>query len=379
MRKNERRDSVSKKDKTTVAFIGTRHPHMWHRIALLQTMPEVEVLGFYDDDPAVAAAVSAKTGFRFFDDMEELLTFRPDLCIVESMDTRTAEFARSAAPYAKALLLEKVSAPSLGELESLAVDLGKYPVHVEHGFQLHYLRIVERCRQVLTSGVLGQVTLARFHGGSPAGCSTEIWCDNPGMAGGLVWIEGCHMLEIMLDTLGIPDSIQGMAFKLPKGEALTSRLVISDLFQGAGNPPVKVQVGTMFHEDVGAGLVRYKDKLAIVDFTAWEGGGWCSGWRMEYYGTNGTLIACPSPSWLTLQVSCDRGNIKAGEYREELPAVTVSGDSQGKDAYRRQLEYVLGLIRDPAVPRRDGMEMILNVARVAARIYETGGCGKSFL
>jgi hypothetical protein len=135
----------------------------------------------------------------------------------------------------------------------------------------------------------------------------------------------------------------------------------------------------MVHEDVGAGIALYRDKLAIADFTAWESGGWCSGWRMEYYGTNGTLIACPLPSWLTLQVAEDRGGYAAGEYREELPAVTENGDSQGKDAYRRQLRYVLGLIRDPSLPRIDGMETILNVARLAARIYETGDRGKRFL
>jgi predicted dehydrogenase len=365
-------------NKTTAAFIGTRHPHIWHRIALLQAMPDVEVLGFFDDDPDIAAAMETKTGFQRFAALQDLISLRPELCIVESMDMQTADFARAAAPYAKALLLEKVTAPSLTQLESLAADLRKYPIHIEHGFQLHYLGIVDRCKQILESGALGQVTLARFHGGSPAGCSTEIWCNNPQMRGGLVWIEGGHMLEIMLHTLGTPESVQGLAVKLPEGQTLTSKLVISDLFAGAGNPPMQVQVGTMIHEDVGAGLALYRDKLAIVDFTAWESGDWCSGWRMEYYGTNGTLVACPVPSWLTLQIASDCGGYKAGEHRVEFPAVTENGDSQGKDAYRRQLRYVLEVIRDPSMPRLDGMETILNVARMAAHIYETGDRGKPF-
>lgn len=369
---------VLRSNKTTVAFIGTRHPHIWHRIALLQAMPDIEVLGFFDDDPDIAVAMEIRTGFQRFAALKDLLSLRPELCILESMDMQTMDYARAAAPCAKVLLLEKVTAPSLAELESLAMDLRKYPIHIEHGFQLHYLGIVDRCRQILESGALGQVTLARFHGGSPAGCSTEIWCDNPQMTGGLVWVEGGHMLEIMLHTLGIPESVQGLVIKLPQGQTLTSKLVISDIFAGAGNPPVQVQVGTMVHEDVGAGLAIYRDKLAIVDFTAWESGDWCSGWRMEYYGTNGTLIACPIPSWLTLQITSDHGDHKAGDYRVELPSVTENGDSQGKDAYLRQLRYVLEVIRDPSVPRLDGMEIILNVARMAARIYETGDRGKPF-
>lgn len=365
-------------NKTTVAFIGTRHPHMWHRIALLKSMADVEVLGFFDDDASIAEQMAGRTGLRRFDALQPLLELRPELCIIESMDNQTPEYARACAPYTRALLLEKVAAPSLRELDLLAEDLKKYPVHLEHGYQLHYLPIVERCREILSSGGLGQITLARFHGGSPAGCSAEIWCDSPEMSGGLVWIEGGHMLEIMLDTLGEPQSVQGMAVKLPAGEKITSKLVISDLFAGAGNPPAEVQVGAMHHEDVGAGIALYPDKMAIVDFTAWEGGGWCEGWRMEYYGTNGTLIACPAPSWLTLTIAADRGGFKAGKYRERQPLITANGESQVKYAYRRQLEYLLGAIRNHAAPRRDGMEVLCNVARVAARIYETVGAGKPF-
>ena len=100
---------------------------------------------------------------------------------------------------------------------------------------------------------------------------------------------------------------------------------------------------------------------------------------MEYFGTNGTLIACPLPSWLTLQIAEDRGGCQAGEHREDFPAVTETGDSLGKDAYRRQLRYVLGLIQNPSLPRVDGMEIILNVARASARIYQTAERGRRFL
>jgi hypothetical protein len=96
---------------------------MWHRIELLQNMPEVDVLGFFDDDPDIASALEERVGFRRFDVLEDLLALRPELGIIESMGGKTPEFARAAAPYSKALLLEKVSAPSLPQLESLSADL----------------------------------------------------------------------------------------------------------------------------------------------------------------------------------------------------------------------------------------------------------------
>jgi hypothetical protein len=50
-----------------------------------------------------------------------------------------------------------------------------------------------------------------------------------------------------------------------------------------------------------------------------------------------------------------------------------------KIAHRRQLRYVLEVIRDTSRPHFDGVETILNVARIAAHIYGTGDRGKQFL
>ena len=362
----------------TVVFLGVRHPHMWHRVELLKNSSEAEVYGFYDEDPYFAEQFAERTGFRKFDSLDELLERRPDLCIIESMDYQTPNYARLAAPFVKAMILEKCTAQTFKENLQLAKDLKQYQAHIEHGFELHYLEIVSKCREVIESGVLGQITLARFHGGSPIGCSTEVWVENPDLMGGMVYIEGSHMIEIMLETLGIPETVEGCAVKLEPGETMISDIATSDLFKGPGNPPKQVQIGTMIHEDVGIGIAKYPDKVAVLDFTAWESTGWCNAWRMEYYGTNGTLIACPIPSWATLQVRNDKAGYKRGEYKFEYPALTQDGNTLMRNCYKRQLEKIFKLIRQNEKTDQGGMNTICNVARVAECIYNSDNRGIQF-
>ena len=364
-------------NKISAVFLGVRHPHMWHRVELLKKSQDADVWGFYDEDPYFAENFEARTGFHRFESAEEMLALEPDLCIIEAMDSKTPDYARMAAPHVKAMILEKCTAHTFEKVRKLAEDLSGYPVYIEHGFELHYLQVADRCRGIIDSGVLGQITLARFHGGSPIGCSTEIWVEDPELMGGMVYIEGSHMIELMLDTLGDPETVSGCAVKLAPGQAMVSDIVTSDLFKGAGNPPKEVQVGGMMYEDVGVGIARYQDKLAVLDFTAWESTGWCNAWRMEYYGTNGTLTACPIPSWAVLQVRSDTGDYQKGEYRFEYPAVTAEGDTVMRDTYKRQLEKVFSAIRSGEVSQK-GMEMICSVARVADCIYRSAEEGETF-
>ena len=65
------------------------------------------------------------------------------------MDTQTADFARAAAPHTEALLLEKVTSPSLTQLESLAADLRKYPILNVARFAAHIYETGDRGKQFL--------------------------------------------------------------------------------------------------------------------------------------------------------------------------------------------------------------------------------------
>ncbi len=360
-------------DKIKVAFLGVRHPHMWHRVAVIEQMSDViDAIGFYDEDEYFANGFHSRTGLTKWDSLDTLLHQKPDICIIESRDTQTPDISRRAAPWTRAMILEKCSAPDYKTLKALASDLARYPVHIEHGYELHYLDVMDKCREIINSNALGQITLARFHGGSPSGCSDEIWVSDPDLMGGMFYVEGSHMIEIMLDTLGIPEKVCGTAKKLVKGDNVISNLKTTDLFAGAGNPPANVCVGNLAFEDVAVAVAQYADKIACIDCTAWEPTNWCNGWRMEYYGTNGTLTACPSPSWIDLFIRNSKAGYEAGSLHIEFPALTETyHETQMRNGYRKQLNKVIGYLQKNDPPHQDGMDTIVQVAKVAAQVY---GC-----
>ena len=352
-----------------IAFIGARHPHMFHRVQVLKYFQNIEVIGFFEDDKNLAKQFGNYSGYRSFPSLESLLKEKPDLAVIEAMDDEIPDYALQAAPHTRALLLEKCSAPSYKEALRLADGLSRYPVHVEHGYELHYLEIIRDVMKILQSGVLGQITLARFHGGCPLGCGAEIWQSNPRSMGGIVYSEGSHLIELILHTLGMPEKISGRVKKLPLGEKMKSAWVTKDMYAKT-NPATDVQVGGLMYEDVGAAIMEYPTMLATLDLTGWEATDWVNGWTMEYYGTNGSMVVHPYPSRLELDVAEPRAGYPAGYSYQEIPPTNSRGDSLICGTYVTQFKKVFSLLQDSPEPCQEGAKIIRNVCYIVNQIYQ---------
>ncbi len=82
-----------------------------------------------------------------------------------------------------------------------------------------------------------------------------------------------------------------------------------DTLSGLGET-VEMPLGGLEHEDVGAAVFDYGEMLATMDITGWEAHPWVEAWRMEFYGTDGTLLIGVQPSWHKLYIR----NPKPGFY-----------------------------------------------------------------
>jgi predicted dehydrogenase len=356
----------------SVAFLGIRHPHVFPRLSIAQNANDVVVRGFFEENEGIAARFEPETGLPSFSSAEELLRTRPDLVIIEGLDTQVPTLATASAPYARALLLEKPGAPDRRTMDQMVRELGRYDVEVEVGYQLHYSDGIELCREVLGSGALGQVTLARFHAGCPIGCGDELWQSVPGDLGGVMYTEGCHMLELIVNTLGMPESVCGTIKKLPKGSTITSDVVKEDLFSDIGNVK-EVTVGNLMYEDVGAAILFYADKVATLDVTSWEATDWVQDWRMEYYGTNGTLTLTPAPPKFQLLLRTPRAGYGAGE-----TTFSGSGGPRGPEvslvpdaAYHRQLKGLMDRLRENQSASQRSLRTAQGVVHVLDAIYKS--------
>src|SRR5690606_15194074 len=60
-------------DKIGVAFVGCTHPHIFPRIDLLRADSDVTLVGCYDPDAALTAALQERHGLKAYDTPEALL------------------------------------------------------------------------------------------------------------------------------------------------------------------------------------------------------------------------------------------------------------------------------------------------------------------
>jgi predicted dehydrogenase len=355
----------------TIAFLGVGHPHVFPRIELLRDMPGVAIHGFFEPDAEVAERFAAHTGLTRFATAEAALEATPEIAIVNGLDPQVPELADHAARAGvRGLLLEKPGAASPERFFELARDLMRRDIQVEVGYELHYADSMALCRELIADGVLGQITLARFHGGCPVGAGAELWQSIPEDPGGLVFTEGSHLLEIVVDLFGTPSRVGASVRRLPEGEPTPSIAYKADLFS-APSADFTVSVGTLRHEDVAAAILDYPDKLVTVDVTAWEPTYWCADWAVEIYGTNGVLHAVPDPAEVRLTLRTPAGRRPAGTTVLRAPS-QLPGQRSLVEAYRRQLASLIARVAQvPGSADEHGCDLRIGVGvmRIMQAMY----------
>lgn len=335
-----------------VVILGARHPHVFPRIDLLRAHPDVELMGFYEQDVEIATRLAELTGLTAYPAIDALLAGGADVAVVEGLDPQVPELASTAvAAGVRGLLLEKPGAATPEAFFELARELAERQVVVEIGYELHYSVAVDWCREVLRDTVLGQLTLCRFHGGCPTGVGAELWQSIPEDLGGLLYTEGSHMIEIMLELLGLPDRVTSSVRRLPARPPVIALVHKPDMFS-APLRDAQVAIGTLRHEDVAAAIFDYPDKLVSLDLTAWEPTTWCTQWWIELYGTNGSLVGVPDPAEVRLTLREPAGRFGAGS--TVLTAPVEPGRRGLVDTYERQLDSLLARVRGIARPDSSG-------------------------
>ncbi len=328
------------------AFIGCIHPHIFHRLALLSAVPDVTLIGCYDADAGIAGRFEREYSLCAFNSAQELLD-HPGVhfVIIEGWDTENPGYARLAIEHHKAVLLEKPGAPNLNEMRALLSDVRAQPVPFQVGYQLRFSPVISHVQAILASGVLGFVSLARFHAAAPVGAAREPWQSVPGDLGGVVYTDGCHMIDLIVHLLGVPKRVTGKLLILPEGPPVTAHGFKHDTFSGHG-ATVQMPFGGLMYEDAGIALLDYGDKLATFDITGWEANPWVETWRIELHGTNGTLYAGLQPPWYRLYVRLAHADYEPGWHSwKGSHMADAPGSLPVSINYVREMEHMLARVR----------------------------------
>ena len=356
----------------SVAFLGAQHPHVFPRLELALSRGDVHVTGLFDNDVTTRNRIGERYAVDVLSDPHQLLATRPDLVIIDGFDHENPAYVEQAVAHARALLIEKPAAPSLEAMERLVRQVKEKGVHAQVGYMYHYSPAITHSRDILASGVLGPLTLARFHAAAPVGCGAEIWQSLPEDMGGAFFTDGCHMLDHVIHLLGEPASVSGHILKISDGPEVEADIFKGGLFGGLGGRST-FRMGNLVHEDAATALLKYPTMLATFDFTSWEAHNWVEAWNMTFYGANGTLevgLVPPSYKLWVRQASADydRG---WHSWSGTDSALGTGASLVADENYAAEMDDLLTRLKENRAPDWKRLDEGLAVIRVASAVYRS--------
>lgn len=360
----------------SVAFLGAQHPHVFPRLELALQRDDVEVAGLFDNDAATRSRIRERYRVQTWSDIQELLASRPDLVIIDGFDHENPTYAEQVIGNTRALLIEKPGAPNLESMERLVRQVKEHGTHAQIGYMYHYSSAITHARDILASGVLGPLTLARFHAAAPVGCGAEIWQSLPEDMGGAFFTDGCHMLDHVVHLLGEPTSVTGHVLRVADGDEVEADIFKEDLFGGLGGIS-RFRLGGLLHEDAATALLRYPNMLATFDFTSWEAHNWVEAWNMIFYGANGTLeIGLVPPSYRLWVRQPSNGYSRGWHTWSGTGSALGAGASLlADDNYSAEMDDLITRLKQNLAPDWTRLDEALVVIRIADAVYRSAGTG----
>jgi len=274
-----------------IGCLGTTHPHVSVRLDVARRIEGISVVGVADDDPENQSSLEALAEFVDAPVLtSEALIARDDVhgIIVEPWTYEMVDVCIRCLEAGKHVLVEKPggsNAADLARLEEAARRTGNV---VQVGYNFRFSPMVDFAREVLDSGILGEIPQVQVHGAGPAGDATYRWFNLPEDIGGCFWEDGCHLVDLILWLFGRPNNVSARISKFPNVSGDDSL------------------------EDAAVATFEWDNTLMGFDFTSWEANEWLETWQFNIYGTHGTLRFQMCPARYELFLKEAKGGFRKG-------------------------------------------------------------------
>lgn len=173
--------------------------------------PNTEIAAIWDELPDRGAEKAAKYGVPFIANLDELLA-RDDIdaVVVDAPTNMHRDVMVKAARAGKHIFTEKVVAATVSEANEIAAAVRDAGVKLAVSLPRLYDGYTQSILEVIASGKLGQLTLARVrlsHNGSTANWLPPHFYSKEQCGGGALIDLGCHPVYLVRKFLGLPESV----------------------------------------------------------------------------------------------------------------------------------------------------------------------------
>ena len=246
-----------------VCIIGCGLIADYHTEAIRQ-VDGLKVMGYYDTNIARAEEMAAKTGAKAFRSLEEVWASDADAVSICTPSGTHGPLAVAAMLAGKHAIVEKplaLTEVELNRILDVECTSGKVCAPVsQHRFSQGVLAAQRILGEKRLGRIIGVNTTIRYHR-DPEYYSSSPWKGTVAMDGGVLMNQGIHAIDILCMLNGWPEQVRGMC-------------------------------DTLHHhieaEDTAAAVLRfpYGHFGTVIATTAAASG---KPWRMEFWGTEGSL------------------------------------------------------------------------------------------
>jgi predicted dehydrogenase len=192
--------------------VGTGHGHALSKIRALRSMPEYELAGVCRPDsnepPTDPEKLDILRDVRWLSLQEVLEDTSIEVVAIETADVnRNLEYAEQCVGAGKFVHLDKPPGADLDRLRKLLADAASRKRVVQMGYQWRYHPAMQAAIEAARNGWLGRIY--RFRASIDKLVQPEERRHLATFRGGLMFSEGCHLIDRAVAVLGKPRKITG--------------------------------------------------------------------------------------------------------------------------------------------------------------------------
>ncbi len=196
-------------EKIRTAVVGTGHGHAASKIRALRSMPEYELVGVCRPEREESRNDEVLRGLRLLPVEQVLEDSSIEMIAIEMADPdRNLEHAERFVSANRFVHLDKPPGSSLGRLRTLLSEADRRKRGVQMGYQWRYHPAMQAVIAAARKGWLGDIY--RFRASIDKLVLPEERRHLAKFRGGLMFTEGCHLIDRAVAALGKPRKATGI-------------------------------------------------------------------------------------------------------------------------------------------------------------------------
>ena len=281
--------------KIRIGQIGTAHGHATGKLEVFRKSPDYEVIGIVEPDPVLRQQAEASEVYRDLPWMtvDQLLGVADlQLVAIETAPGQLLDHAEQCVDAGMHIHLDKPAGESLNQFRRILDQASRRHLTVQMGYMYRYHPGVVLLRNLLRKGFLGDPF--ELHAVMSKLVDQTSRRKLAAYQGGMMFELGCHLIDVIIDLLGPPESVESIA-------------------RHSGSQNDKLQ-------DNMLAVLGYRKGIATVKSSALEVDGGARR-HLVLCGTEGTFQLEPldSPKVVRLTLAKERGKYRQGFQEVALP------------------------------------------------------------